>query len=224
MSTPPPAQASDPGTDADGPTVRPGDSLAALRIRFREANGITDTRRLVEWFRLGPIPFPIPNPPARQRALRTHDLHHLVTGYPTDLAGEFQISAWECGAGLHTEPLAWVFCTAGTSGGMLRYPTRTVRAYARGRRCRSLFGQDLADVDGSTLDDARAWCRTASTTVDARPALRNWIGAAGWASLGLVVLVMPPLAWILARMATAPPPFPPVPNGTGTENDETPGR
>lgn len=180
--------------------------LAELRDRFRDANGIPDTHRRVEWVRLGPLPIPIPNPPARRRALRIHDLHHLVTGYQTDLPGEFQISAWECGAGLHDEPLAWFFCPTGTLGGLLRYPRRTVLAYARGRRCRTLFGQSLVELDATTLDVARAWCRTDATD-GVRPTWRHWTGSVGWAVLGLVVLVIPPLAWLLARRAHAPMPF-----------------
>ena len=40
------------------------------------------------------------------------------------------------------------------------------------------------------------------------PVLRDWLSAIGWAGVGLGVLLMPPMAWILARIATAPPPFP----------------
>lgn len=185
---------------------RSAPSLAVLRDRFREANGITETNRWVEWLKLGPIPMPVPNPPARGRALRIHDLHHVVAGYRTDLAGEFQISSWECGAGLHTEPLALIFCTSGTLGGMLRYPRRTVRAYACGRHCRSLFAQDLEQLDATTLKAAHAWCRT-NTTTDVQPVLRDGLSAIGWAGVGLGVLLMPPMAWILARIATSPPPF-----------------
>lgn len=178
-------------------------SLAVLRDRFREVNGIAETHRWVEWFKLGPLPVPVPNPPARRRALQIHDLHHLVTGYQTDLAGEFQISAWECGAGLHNEPLAWIFCTSGTLGGMLRFPHRTVRAYAYGRQCRSLFSQNLAHLDATTLQAAQAWCRTDKIT-EVQPKLRDGLRAVGWAVLGLAVLVIPPLAWLLARTAPTP--------------------
>ena len=47
-------------------------------------------------FELGPIPLPFPNSAGRKRAVRLHDLHHIVTGYATDTLGEFEISAWEC--------------------------------------------------------------------------------------------------------------------------------
>jgi hypothetical protein len=174
-------------------------TLGALRDEFRKANGIPDSTASFEWIKLGPVPVPvpIPNPPARRRALRIHDLHHLVTGYRTDLAGEAQISAWECGAGLGGEAVAWVFCPSGTLGGMLRRPRPTVAAYARGRRARSLFGQDPEVVDSLTLDAANAWCRTGVPAPE--PTLRDWAGAVGWACFGIISLVLPPVAVAVGR-------------------------
>jgi hypothetical protein len=177
-------------------------SLGLLRDRFRERNGITETSRRVEWIRVGPIPVPVPNPPARRRALRLHDLHHLVAGYRTDLPGEFQVSAWECGAGLHDEPVAWVFCPTGTLGGMLRYPRRTVAAHARGRRARTFFGQGPDRVDALTLAAARAWCR--AETAHPRPTARDWVGAIGWAAVGVVSLLLPPVAMAIGRSRRSP--------------------
>ena len=49
-------------------------------------------------FKLGKVPFPIPNSPGRVRAVRFHDLHHVLTGYDTSTIGEFEISAWEIAA------------------------------------------------------------------------------------------------------------------------------
>jgi hypothetical protein len=42
-------------------------------------------------FKLGPMPFPFPNTQSRVRALRYHDLHHILTNYDTDTLGEFEI-------------------------------------------------------------------------------------------------------------------------------------
>jgi hypothetical protein len=39
-------------------------------------------------------PVTFPNPPARRRAVSRHDLHHALTGYGTDYAGEAEIGAW----------------------------------------------------------------------------------------------------------------------------------
>lgn len=192
-------------TTIDSPARHPEPSLVELRDEFREANGITETQRRIEWIKLGPIPVPIPNPPARRRALRIHDLHHLVTGYRTDLPGEFQISAWECAAGLHNEPLAWIFCPSGTLGGMLRCPHLTVAAYARGRRSRTLFGQDPQTADALTLPGARDWCRASrDRDRDPRPSIRDWVGTLGWAAVGIVSVVLPPLAVAIGRTRRPP--------------------
>lgn len=180
----------------------PEPTLGQLRDQFRDVNGIPETNRRLEWIKVGPIPVPIPNPPARQRALRIHDLHHLVTGYQTDLAGEFEISAWECSAGLANEPLAWIFCPSGTLGGMLRYPKRTVAAFARGRAARTLFGQDPAATDALTLSEATTWCRT--TTDAPAPTIRDWLGAAKWAAVGIISVLLPPLSLVIGRTRPAP--------------------
>jgi hypothetical protein len=48
---------------------------------------------------LGWFPVFIPNVQARVRAVRIHDLHHVITGYDTDLMGELRIAGWEIGGG-----------------------------------------------------------------------------------------------------------------------------
>ncbi|HEY1086681.1 MAG TPA: hypothetical protein VGE37_03265, partial [Archangium sp.] len=58
-------------------------------------------------FKLGPVPFPLPNTEGRKRAVKFHDLNHVLTGYRTDTLGEFEISAWEAGAGCRDFWAAW---------------------------------------------------------------------------------------------------------------------
>ena len=50
-------------------------------------------------FKIGPVPLPFPNTAGRIAAVKFHDLHHVLTGYETNASGEFEISAWEIGAG-----------------------------------------------------------------------------------------------------------------------------
>jgi hypothetical protein len=45
--------------------------------------------------KVGPMVMFLPNVPSRVRAVRVHDLHHVLTGYQTNWIGEFEISAWE---------------------------------------------------------------------------------------------------------------------------------
>ncbi|MCB9550895.1 MAG: hypothetical protein R3F65_05285 [bacterium] len=182
--------------------MNPDLTLAEHRRAFQTDNHFDGPPRLIEWVRLGPLPIPIPNPPARRRALRLHDLHHLITGYGTDWQGEWQISAWEVGGGLHRNPVAWMFCLMGMTAGLVAAPRLTLRAYARGRRGRTLLGQDPDAVDRLTLAEGRAFCG-----VDQPPppvTAADVPRAIGWGLLGVVVAVLPPLAWALSRLDRAP--------------------
>src|SRR5438105_15281405 len=42
----------------------------------------------------------VPNTPRHRWAIMRHDLHHVATGYGTDIVGEAEISAWELRRGL----------------------------------------------------------------------------------------------------------------------------
>lgn len=94
-------------------------------------------------FKLGPLPMPFPNTAGRVKAVGYHDMHHVVTGYDTNTIGEFEISAWEIGAGCRDVAVAWVLNLSGMAGGLFAAPIRTFRAFVRGRRMETLYGRDL---------------------------------------------------------------------------------
>lgn len=180
-------------------------TLRELRAAFLDDMQFDDgevVHKKIEWVKLGPIPIPIPNPPSRVAALKLHDTHHLITGYGTDWVGEYQISGWEVGAGLHRNPVAWTFCLMGHTAGLVVCPRKTVRAFARGRRGRTLFGQDAEVVFDKTLDEGRAFCGTdqPEPAVGAGDVAR----ALGWGLLGVVTSLLPPIAWMLSRFGSAP--------------------
>ena len=79
-----------------------------------------------------PIPMPFPNTKGRVRAVRYHDLPHILPGYATDLMGELEISAWELGAGCKNFFTAWQLNLSGLAGGMALSPRRMLRAFRRG--------------------------------------------------------------------------------------------
>lgn len=107
-------------------------------------------------FKLGPLPMPFPNTASRIEAVRYHDLHHLLTGYATDTRGEFEISAWELGAGCGSFAAAWVLNLGGLAAGVVSCPRRTWRAFARGLASRSLYGEDLEKLLDRTVGEVRA--------------------------------------------------------------------
>ena len=90
----------------------------------------------------GPVPYSVPNPRMRADALRVHDLHHPLTGYPADWRGEAKISAWEIGSGgAGPYPYAWFIALFGLFTGLLGLPLATWRAFVAGRSARNLYGE-----------------------------------------------------------------------------------
>ena len=78
--------------------------------------------------------FTLPNPASRQLAVRFHDLHHVMTGYGTDPAGEFEVSAWEMRRGIGVfGNYVRLIIVSGALAGFLLYPRRTLAAWKRAR-------------------------------------------------------------------------------------------
>jgi len=105
------------------------------------------------------IDFAVPNNAAHKAAIKLHDLHHVATGFGTDLAGEGEISAWELrgglrGAGLYVSAII----AAGAMMGLLVAPRRTVAAFRRAKGARSLWTGSLgyADLLERTVGGLRA--------------------------------------------------------------------
>jgi hypothetical protein len=112
------------------------------------------------------LPYPIPNTRARKRAVRIHDLNHLVSGYETDRIGELEISAWELASGgCRDYGAAWVLDLAGLLGGLMVAPSRTVRAFWTGRTQQNLYSFEYDELLGLSIADAR---RLASEPVPTR--------------------------------------------------------
>ncbi|WP_438034357.1 hypothetical protein [Sorangium sp. So ce204] len=121
-----------------------GLTMREARARYFEVNRFgADGGYGDAWvdFKLGPLPVPFPNTRARVRAVRYHDLHHVLTGYDTNAIGEFEIAAWELGAGCKSFVAAWQLNLGGLFAGLLSAPRRTVRAFFHGRRSESLYGR-----------------------------------------------------------------------------------
>jgi hypothetical protein len=81
--------------------------------------------------------------PWQARAVPFHDLHHVATGYGTDLAGECELSGWELGASRCFGP-AYFSILGGCLRGLFVAPRRTWRALGHGRRGRALYDRALA--------------------------------------------------------------------------------
>lgn len=115
-------------------------SLGEALCAFREANGLhrDEAARRFWSCRVGPVRLVLPNFVWRRQAIEAHDLHHVLTGYPCTMCGEFEMAAWEFGAGPMPHWAATLFCLPLILAGLFRAPCRTFRAFADGRKARSL--------------------------------------------------------------------------------------
>lgn len=64
--------------------------MREARTSFLVAHGLPADGgyRRFFWLGIGRVKVPLPNLPARVRAVRLHDLHHVLTGYDTSWTGE----------------------------------------------------------------------------------------------------------------------------------------
>jgi hypothetical protein len=86
----------------------------------------------------------VPNTARHRWAIMLHDLHHVATGYGTDMAGEAEISAWEARRGLGgVGAYVAAIIVSGALSGVLVAPRRTARAWSLPVTTRSLFVENI---------------------------------------------------------------------------------
>jgi hypothetical protein len=176
-------------------------TLRDARARYFAANGFGGDggyAKKVEVVKLGPIPILIPNVAGRVAALQYHDLHHVLTGYRTDLSGEFEIAAFELAAGCGRLWFAWLINLSGLPAALL-LPHRAARAWARGRRSGGLY---RGRVDDALLDRTVGEVRDRLRLRDEpEPTARDWLGLLATTAVGMLVggaIYLGPLAAIVA--------------------------
>jgi hypothetical protein len=126
----------------------------ALALHYRSHGLPADGGANDSWFvvRVGPVGIPLPNPPARRRAVLFHDINHIITGYNTHLTdGELAIAAFEVGAGCGRFWIAWYLNLALFGMGLLIRPRLVLRAFLRGTRTASLYHDPPSHSALSTL-------------------------------------------------------------------------
>lgn len=160
-------------------------------------------------FKLGPVPFPLPNTSARKNAVRFHDVNHVLTGYGTNLIGEFEISAWEIGAGCRTFVAAWVLNLSGLFAGVVSAPKRTWRAFVAGRRSQASYAWKYDELVDADVDAVRkilhVHTRGDATLVDAL--LFAIATVSGFVvGMSLLIILLSPVTvalWLLGRRRPA---------------------
>lgn len=119
-------------------------TVREARDRYLADNGFSTAGYQAPSFQIDllRITWTLPNFAARRRVIPLHDLHHVATGYGTDLAGESEQSAWELRAGINSWFLWW-FKLSAVGIGLLIAPRRVVRAFRRARGQHTLYVQDV---------------------------------------------------------------------------------
>jgi hypothetical protein len=160
------------------------------RAAYFAANGFTEsgyTDRFVK-LQLGPVPVYILNSAARVRSVRLHDVHHVLTGYDTTVAGEGEIAAFELAAGCADHWAAWYLNLNALAIALPQGKARLVRAFARGRRSRCLYDREwdeaLLDV---TVGELRA--RLAIAPREVEPTSGERAAFAATAAAGVAVFL-----------------------------------
>jgi hypothetical protein len=126
-------------------TLTVGDALNHLYVKHQLPE---DGGEREAWFhvKMGPVSIPLPNPPARQRAVFIHDVNHVLTGYNARLTdGEMSIAAFEVGAGCGRVWIAWFLNLTLMALGAIMRPRLVFRAFVRaGKREASMSRACLA--------------------------------------------------------------------------------
>jgi hypothetical protein len=169
------------------------EEVRVARARYFQHNKFGERGGYDErWVKLkiGPIPFWFPNTTARVRAVRLHDLHHLVTGYDTTWTGEAEIAAWEIAGGCGRHLAAWVLNLDAFAIGLGLAPRFVFQAFLRGCRTRNLYAREFEDAWlDRRVGDLRADLHLAdSTPRRATPAQR--FRFVFWASISLLQFLL----------------------------------
>jgi hypothetical protein len=92
------------------------------------------------------IPIRLPNTEGRRKAVKLHDLHHVLTEYPTTWRGEAEISAWEVGSGgLRRYYAGWWLDVMNMAQGLVVNPRGLYRGFMRGRSSSNLYSREFSD-------------------------------------------------------------------------------
>ena len=189
-------------------TYAPGLTLGEARRLYFELNGFGEDGGYEErWIKVKVwrLPVWLPNTKGRRKAVRLHDLHHIVTEYPTTWRGEAEISAWEIGSGgLRRYYAGWLLDLMNVAQGLLINPRGLYRAFMRGRRSANLYSEEFTD---ELLTHRVGEFRERLLPVEepcAGPSARDRAAFAFWALAGvgayfgsLLVAFSPPLLLLL---------------------------
>ena len=157
--------------------------------------------------RIGPVTIPLPNPPARQRAVFIHDVNHLLTGYNAIFSdGEMSIAAYEIGSGCGRVWVAWLLNLWLMALAAFVRPKATFRAFVRGRQADSLYliSPPRAELRAMAVDDVRRMIRLDEQPLAPKAAdyakFIFWVAVTWLVSLGALAALVAGVSWIAAQV------------------------
>jgi hypothetical protein len=132
------------------PSPSPSSTVRAARDAYLSENGFDTSGYTAATFEVEAFGrrYIFKNTDDRKWAIPLHDLHHVATGYGTDLIGEAEIGAFELVAGCKT-PIVYALNLTAVLMGFAIAPVRTWRAFAHARQAnaRALYRSEKS-TDG----------------------------------------------------------------------------
>ncbi|HEX8118747.1 MAG TPA: hypothetical protein VF521_15835 [Pyrinomonadaceae bacterium] len=189
-------------------TFAPGLTLGEARARLFALGGLGEDGGYGDaWvkLKLWRVPFAFPNTEGRRQAVRFHDLHHVLTEYPTTWRGEFEISAWEVAGGVRRYWVAWLLDLLGFACGLFVFPRAVYRAFVRGRHSSNLYGDEWDEsILGRTVGELRGRLGLdvgeARATREDRLSFVLWAAASAAAYVATGAFMMAPLFALAAAV------------------------
>src|SRR5207237_3640950 len=123
-------------------------SVRRARDAYLAENGFTVAAYDARWTPVSffGVRFAVPNTRRHRWGIMLHDLHHVATGFGTDLTGEGEISAWEISGAPRLGPYVGSIVAGGALMGLALAPRRALAAVSASRGGSSPFG--LAEAPG----------------------------------------------------------------------------
>ena len=147
-------------------------------------------------FTIGPVTIPMPNFSWRRAAIQRHDIHHIMTGYPFNMRGEFQVATWEFAAGRYPHWGATLLLLPLVMMGLFWSPAAIWRAFMKGRREMSLYRPELRDAAGRLSLDALV----ERSRVHGRGNQLADAAAFAWLALQSASIIVAPIAAVFATV------------------------
>ncbi|MDT5294785.1 MAG: hypothetical protein QOJ76_1665 [Acidobacteriota bacterium] len=146
------------------------------------------------------IPIVFPNTQGRRRAVKFHDLHHVLTEYPTTWRGEFEIAAWEIANGVGRYWEGWLLDLLGFACGLVVFPRSVYRAFLRGRRSKNLYFERWDEaLLAVRVGEMRRRLRL--DAADAEPEPGDRAAFALWSAVGVLTYLAVCAATVLPALA-----------------------